>query len=370
MGQRLEITSQSGSECKTSFFESQIRRRVWWQILWIDGRASQLAGQSLAVSDKLVTALPANLNDADIYPNMSELPLVDDRATEMIFCLTRYEVGVFLTENATKLHAADVEEKDELIKDFEHLLERRYLRYCDPAVPLHRLASGGARSAICKLKLVAHHHTTYHDKGKSMPQSEHDMIFATCVEMVELHALGCSSNDVERFSWHLHTAFQLDAVVLMLIESQTQPPTAPLTEKSWDLIAEVFKCHPDLMDDDKSGLHGAVRQLVLKAWRVRESAARRSGLALPPPSATINSLREMSRRIEYNRHGALEDLFTTARDRNFHIDTPMVKDMSQGIPDAVEAVDQDANHVDETLFPDWDLMDISSWDRWNELLQA
>src|ERR1700744_4523957 len=107
MGQRLE-KSQSDLDHKPSFFECQIRRRVWWQILWIDGRAGQIAGQNLDFSESLATALPDNLNDADICPGMAGLPSVDDRATEMIFCLTRYEVGVFLARNATKLHATDV----------------------------------------------------------------------------------------------------------------------------------------------------------------------------------------------------------------------------------------------------------------------
>jgi hypothetical protein len=201
------------------------------------------------------------------------------------------------------------------------------------------------------------------------------MIFATCVEMVELHVLGHSFNDIERFSWHLHTVFQLDAVVLMLIESQTQPPTAPLTEKSWDLIAGVFRCHPDLMGDDESGLYSAVRHLVLKAWRAREAAARRNGLALPTPSTTINALKEMSRKPGYDCQGGVEGLSTTAKDDNIHVaaaqvDVSGVTDTTQGISDAMKPMDQDIDDVDEPLFPDWDLMDISSWDRWNELLQT
>jgi hypothetical protein len=368
MGQRIENSSQHDSAGKDSFFEAQIRRRVLWQILWLDGRASQFAGQNLAFAVGPSTELPANLNDADIYPQMSEVSSVGDRATEMIFCLTRYEVGVFLSQNATSLHDTDVEEKDRLINEFENLLEYRYLKYCDPAVPLHRIAAGGARSAICKLRLVAHHPTTH--QGKFMPNSEHDMIFATCVEMVELHTVGQSSKDIEKFAWHISTSFQLDAVVLMLIESQTQPPTADLTQKSWDLVAEVFKHHAELMDDDKSGLHGAVRHLVLKAWRAREAAARESGLGLPPPSTTISALEEIAR-----RPGSRQSIFyisSTEMEGTGQADAPALNadhivGASQGISNVM---DEEINEGDDALFPDWDLMDISSWDRWNELLQA
>jgi hypothetical protein len=357
MAQRLE--SQRRPESETSFFEAQMRRRVFWQVLWIDGRASQLAGQHLALSDTRDVALPRNLNDADMYHGMAEMPSVHDRATEMIFCLTRYEVGAFLAQHATRLHdpCTPVSEKYALIDELESLLDSRYLRHCDPAVSLHRMASGGARSAICKMRLMARHPSLYPDNGKSLPQSEHNLIFTVCVEMVELHVLGYSSKDVAKFSWHLDTTFQLDAVVLMLIESQTQPPAAPLTEKSWGLISEVFKYRPDLMNDDHNELYGAVRELVLRTWTVREAAAQKSGLGQPMPSATIIALKERSGRLEESDTSLGPPL----------VDFVGVTGTSRGSHDATEVMN-DENNLDVTSF-DWNLMDISSWDRWSELLQ-
>jgi hypothetical protein len=332
-------------------------------------------GQKLLFSNSLDVPLPENLNDADIYPGMAEIPAAQGRVTEMLFCLTRYEVGVFLAEHAKTLHCPStaVSDRDQLINRLENLVDAKYLRYCDPAVPLHRIASGGARSAILKMRLIAHHPSLYPDKGKSLPQSEHDMIFATCVEMVELLIQGYSSQDIERFAWHLETAFQLDAVVLMLIESQTQPPTAPLTQKCWDLVSEVFKYRQGLLEDDKYGLHAAVRHLVLKCWNARETAAR-GGHAPLAPLAVVNMLKEVSGRQELserheNAQGTLDSLSTTtAAERNAPLTMPMVNAIGVTEAPSMEEMNSEFTDVDHTLFPDWDLTDISSWDRWTDLL--
>ena len=75
--------------------------------------------------------LPANLNDADINPDMMELPAVHSGPTEMIFCLLRYEFGKFLNTNGKKLHnpAVSLAEKDRLVDELEDHLERNFLRY-------------------------------------------------------------------------------------------------------------------------------------------------------------------------------------------------------------------------------------------------
>src|SRR3954462_14693924 len=95
MGQRLKLGDEDTIPGGISLFDTQIRRRLWWQILFIDGRAAQLSGQPLSFSDKPDPPLPANLNDSDLTPSMTSMPVSYDRPTEMILCLMRYEVGRF-----------------------------------------------------------------------------------------------------------------------------------------------------------------------------------------------------------------------------------------------------------------------------------
>src|SRR5690349_3683006 len=123
MGQRLQLHRERAN-LGYSAFEAEMRRRVWWQIMLIDGRSAQLSASphTINTSD---TALPSNLNDADMNPDMSEIPVAHKGATEMIFCLLRYEFGKFLETNGRKLNSHDVgiAEKDQLIEDLENYLE-------------------------------------------------------------------------------------------------------------------------------------------------------------------------------------------------------------------------------------------------------
>lgn len=203
MGQSLRLHQYDDSTSNISIFDMQMRRRLWWQILLIDGRASQLAHSPGPIfSPSFDSTLPSNLNDADISPSMTGKPIPHEGPTEMLFCLLRYELGKFLNEQGSSLHSSSVStvEKDRLIDRFEERLERVYLRFCDPALPLHLIASGGARSAICKMRLMAHHPSQHATKDASLSPSEKSDIFTWSVKMVEYDVLGQSTPLLKNFS--------------------------------------------------------------------------------------------------------------------------------------------------------------------------
>lgn len=77
-------------------FDVQIRRRVFWQLLPLDGLSGQVCGTGIAMDAKnWDTKQPLNINDTDIWPGMEEPPAVREGATDMIFCLARTEIGKF-----------------------------------------------------------------------------------------------------------------------------------------------------------------------------------------------------------------------------------------------------------------------------------
>lgn len=201
-----------------------------------------------------------------------------------------------MTLHARKLHdpAVPIRTKDQLIDQFEAHMEETYLKYLDSAIPMHLMADGGVRSAVCKMRLMAHHPSQY--MGKSMPRSERDMLFAISVQMVEYDVLGKSTRALDNFSWHLDVAFQVDALVFMLIASRTQEADAPLTRKSWNLVTEMYKYRPGLLEDGKNELYAAVRALTLRAWEAREADIARSNLDSIPVPNVIAELRERKSR--------------------------------------------------------------------------
>lgn len=83
-----------GRSLGLSIFEAEMRRRVWWQIVLLDNKNAQLSGlKNSGVANFFDTDIPANINDNDLNPNMSEQPLEHKHQTEMIFWLITYEIG-------------------------------------------------------------------------------------------------------------------------------------------------------------------------------------------------------------------------------------------------------------------------------------
>lgn len=228
-----------------------------------------------------------------------------------------------MTMHARKLHdpAVPIRTKDQLIDQFEAHMNETYLKYLDSAIPLHLMADGGVRSAVCKMRLMAHHPSQY--RGKSMPRSERDMLFATSVQMVEYDVLGKSTRALDVFSWHLDVAFQIDALVFMLIASRTQVPDAPLTQKAWHLVSEMYKCRPALLEDTKNELYAAVRALTLRAWEAREADLARHHCEQPLVPTIIHQLRARK-----------------ARKMQHHARTTSVSSSIQGIPPEASALHQ------------------------------
>lgn len=79
-------------------FETEMRRRVWWQIILIDTVYALMSGlgQSL-LPRSWDTKRPTNIHDADLYPNMTTLQ-PRNGPTDMIYCLVGYEVAQMIID--------------------------------------------------------------------------------------------------------------------------------------------------------------------------------------------------------------------------------------------------------------------------------
>lgn len=79
-------------------FETEMRRRVWWQIILIDTVYALMSGlgQSL-LPRSWDTKRPNNIHDADLYPTMTTLQ-PRSGPTDMIYCLVCYEMGKMMMD--------------------------------------------------------------------------------------------------------------------------------------------------------------------------------------------------------------------------------------------------------------------------------
>jgi hypothetical protein len=89
---------RDGTILGLSPFDTEVRRRVWWQLKSHDFRAAELCGlakfRDLATSPES-TKWPTNVNDADLYPGMTSLESVRAGLTDAAFIAFKFEMTNF-----------------------------------------------------------------------------------------------------------------------------------------------------------------------------------------------------------------------------------------------------------------------------------
>jgi len=288
-------------------FETEMRRRLWWQITFLDFKTAELTGRgNFGNIDFWDCRVPSNVNDVDIWPGMKELPPIPERATEMIFCLTRYEIGNFwkmkmLTKDpnadfSTVWHnfrsLSSVSEKDTAVDELERILERKIARFCDPLIPVEFYAILVTRAATNGMRLMTHHPRRYGSE-KDVPESERILVWNIGIKLLEMDNLIHTSKHLRGFLWHSDNYFQWQAIILVLSELKNNP-LYEHADRGWQQVHEIYENHPRFITDLKLPICFAVGGLCIKAWKAREEtwSQRSSKLSLSTPEY-INQLQQI-----------------------------------------------------------------------------
>lgn len=279
IAQRIGI-HRDGSEYGLSIFETEMRRRIWFQLIIIDSTSAQFAG--VASSPMMQTANtnpPININDSDLDPRMTEPACEKQGPTEMIFCLARSEFGRWIRRWGKDAGACNspwaflsspsmtLKEKDSSIDELEKVMEQKFLRYCDQSIPLHLATTMMVRSATNYTRLMAHHPRQYRGPNARIPHGEKDVIFQNCLQMAEYANYTQNSPSVHKFSWHTVNHMPWDAMIFMLSEMRHRTDPAEKS-KAWQIIGSIYSRHLGQMRKKaKMPLHAAIQNLIIKAWK-------------------------------------------------------------------------------------------------------
>lgn len=297
IAQRIGL-HRDGSRLGLSVFETEMRRRLWWQVITVDAIIGQMSGFASPIAPHSDTRGPLNVNDSDLDPDMRESPVEAAGATEMVFCLTRYEFGQWLLRQANSKFATfdsywetistasiSPQEKDRSIEELEDILKEKYIRHCDPSIPLHLITLIVARSMVPMIRLSAHHPRIYQERGESPSQSEKDRLFAGCVTVAEHSNTFLTTNKTRRYSFHVDYHFPWASFIYMLSELRHRT-VGDETANAWQLIdVACTSQYRKLGRREKSPLHLAVANLGIKAWAAHVAECdRRRVPPLPLPN--------------------------------------------------------------------------------------
>ncbi|PVI02705.1 hypothetical protein DM02DRAFT_559162 [Periconia macrospinosa] len=226
----------------------ELRRRTWHQVCHLEFRAAECKGQEPSISeDDYTTLLPRNIEDEELIEGASPgaSPYDEGKFTSITFQIVRF-IGMRALRHIIKstyrlerrmlesgLHGTSGPDPAQELRDIYEQIKtmvnnmheekyRKYLRFCNPEVPLQRLVLGLSSLMEWRCYLLF---------WLRMPRAYRDLVFSSeirksifeksvnCIE-----TLNNASVDVDaaRFQWHIgsHSTFQ----AIMHILSELRNP--------------------------------------------------------------------------------------------------------------------------------------------------
>lgn len=313
---------------------------------------------------------------------MRERPQEHPGATEMIFCLIRCEFGSQLHNQAAiegnnmlRLlgdPSTPVADKEIFISKLEEVFEERFVKHCDPAIPLQLLSMVMVKVMFGRLRLAARHPRRFPDRGATMSQEEKDSLFAICLMMTEYDNQGHRLSGMHRFMWHVKANFQLDAFVYILNDLRHNA-VGDRADHAWREILECFEHHNDVLTDTKNPLHVAIGNLALKSWAARESMLAHMGQTLsneetPRPISILRSQRSIVVNKEnYSNVSNQRAADEPAQNQDFQVADPISFDSMDSTPIDWEywndLINASGVIMDDTQYqqPTYDMKAINCW---------
>ncbi|KAH7184734.1 uncharacterized protein B0J16DRAFT_286167 [Fusarium flagelliforme] len=271
-------------DSKLSFFDKEMRIRLWWQIKGLDSRVRAVStpGIKLSKSDFGEIRLPFNINDADLHPDMLEPPIQHNGPTEMIIVLIKFEVTSWVKSSP---RAAKVFESMapgfwkgktptnlgfEAVNELEAIYTEKYLSKLDRCVPFHDLTYAMANLALARMRFML-----YHPRGRAvaceevyMTRQESDLLFNASLSFIQYVDVGFKSKFSSQMFTHLTSTYHIDAYIYLISELRKRD-SGPRIAMAWKLVDGLYADHAELIDNSESPLFTALGNLVLEAWETR-----------------------------------------------------------------------------------------------------
>jgi hypothetical protein len=263
-------------------FETELRRRLWWQVSALDLRASDLFGAAPSFGVKFFdTKLPLNINDADLDPEATSPPKAREGITEMSLCLIRYEMeyverSLTAAEPSGNIaeNIASIPKREALVKDLSERMERIYLPHFDKAGPFFSLAAAMTRLMVANMNLIVYgvHRGGDVHMVDSLHQDVKDQLFVSCIQDLEHTQIANVDDSVKKYRWAIGRYVQWRVMAYILRELYIREMTE-LTERGWRAVMTVFKKWGDAVRLNRnSTMWIPMRKLMAKARQKRRAS--------------------------------------------------------------------------------------------------
>lgn len=250
-------------------FETEMRRRLWWQICILDVRLAEDRGRDPCILEtSFTTQFPSNINDLDLHPDMSDTPKSHNGRTEMLLSLARFKVifftrqllftDEFCSENGYPIRS--VPDKCQAIDQFQRYLENEYLSFCDKKIPLDYITIASNRLIVAKMKIKVNQAEA--EKWRARFQK-------ACLSVLWQAYVLRHYEKGNRWLWLVETYIVWDVVVYVLVHICSKP-TDPWCQVAWKAVDEVYQYWENECDIRQDHRWLYIKELREQAQAIKE----------------------------------------------------------------------------------------------------
>ncbi|KAN0110180.1 Fungal specific transcription factor domain containing protein [Hyaloscypha variabilis] len=294
MGQALGLHRDGSNFKNLTPYDIEMRRRVWWSLCMLDVRASEDQGMEYTLAlGSYDTKLPLNINETDIDPKSTQMPIAREGITDMTFPLVSCEIGDLAKQMMTlssKGSVPDMEEQNRLLNEMYQVLERGYLQYTTEAGNiLYWIQVSVVRLVMGKMTLITHLPLLFSSPNEHFSDKIRTKLLIAAIEVAEYnHALNAEPS-ARQWRWVYQTYIHWHAVVYLLIEI-CRRPWSPIVERAWVALHSEWLIPAQSNVDKNLRVWVPLKKMMAKAKKHRE--AELEGLRRNPQSAKWPEMEE------------------------------------------------------------------------------
>ena len=235
-----------------------MRRRLWWQICFIDSRSDETQVSDYKLSEEMFdTKIPVNIDDANINPEMSNPPAVAGKWTDMTVSLIQCEIWKLSrrlqsTKAASHTLAPDIPERLKLFQHSQAKIEETYLRLLDPNQPLHSFVATSTRLFLTKINLILHtkQSSTKATESQRADTSQSDSVFSSSLSIINYTYALQNEPSWNSWRWQLQGRQPPWRALRVVLSHLCTRPWEPIYERAWSSATRTLDSLPEASRTD------------------------------------------------------------------------------------------------------------------------
>lgn len=271
-------------------FLSEVRRRLWWNLVTRDSRSSEDYGLDQTTNLGRDVDIPLNVDDAQLSPDLKSLPPEKAGWTAMTFslvqidlALARQELGSAAGSSSNPLPGEEI--RIQIINKAKASIIQR-IEHCNAVVPCQRMTSTCSLHLLNKFDFFSRQQWLALQNRRCLENIATEDSLIQALEILEPQLLA-DNNLLSPFRWAKRAFPQYDITMYVLWHLCVKPEGSHV-DRAWRIVDEVFAAeHIDSLVDGAGSKAAVLASLRAKAMALRKSTTtpvpQNGGVDLPNP---------------------------------------------------------------------------------------